>query len=82
MTVLGETKSATMVIRAYGVLALVLDGAVKDRPLPANRTRGISLPRKVKKQRVYLSHAQVEALATESKDRARLVRTLAYTGLR
>lgn len=82
VTMLGETKSATTVIRAYGVLAAVLDGAVKDRRLPANPARGVSLPRKVKKQRVYLSHAQVEALATESKDKATLVRTLAYTGLR
>lgn len=39
-------------------------------------------PRKVPKRRVYLTHAQVEALALASGEHGTLIRTLAYTGLR
>src|SRR5687768_9291870 len=40
-------KSATVVIRAHGVLASVLDIAVKDRRIPNNPARGVdNLPRK------------------------------------
>lgn len=79
---LGAGKSATTVLRAHGVLAGILDAAVKDRRLARNPARGVSLPRKVRKQRVYLSIEQVEWLADESGEHATLVYTLAYTGLR
>lgn len=42
----------------------------------------MKLPRKVGKERVYLSHAQVNALAENSGSKETLVLTLAYTGLR
>ncbi len=43
-------KSATVVIRAHGVLASVLDIAVKDRRIPNNPARGVdNLPRKHRK---------------------------------
>jgi integrase len=73
---------ATSVIRAHGVLASILDGAVKDRRMHSNPARGISLPRKVSKPRAYLTHQQVEALAATSGGHGLLVRLLAYTGLR
>ncbi|GAA4374173.1 tyrosine-type recombinase/integrase [Paeniglutamicibacter cryotolerans] len=76
-----KPKSATTVIRAYGVLAAILDDAVKDRRLLANPTRGVDLPRKKKKAHVFLSHEQVRDLADASKYPA-LVRVLAYCGLR
>ena len=41
-----------------------------------------ALPRKVPKSRAYLSHGQVELLASHSGQHATLVRFLAYTGLR
>lgn len=79
---LGRTKGATTVIRAYGVLAAMLDIAVKDRRISTNSARGVNLPRKTGKRHVYLTHAQVETLAQASGEHATIVYTLAYTGLR
>lgn len=79
---LATRKSATTVIRAYGVLAKILDIAVKDRRLLENPARGVTLPRKAKKAHAYLTHAQVQALAEASKGHSALVYLLAYTGLR
>jgi integrase len=76
-----KPKGATLVIRAYGVLAAILDDAVSDRRTLSNPARGVSLPRKLKKPHVYLSHEQVHALAAASKYPA-LVLVLAYCGLR
>lgn len=73
---------ATVVLRAHGVLASILETAVRDRRVMANVARGVNLPRKVPKARVYLGHDQVERLALQSGQHATLVRTLAYTGLR
>ncbi len=78
---IAETRSATTVARAHGVLAAIIDGAVKDKRLTSNPARDIKLPRKTKGRRAYLTHEQVERLAVESKY-PDLVRFLAYTGLR
>ncbi len=76
-------KGATVVIRAYGVLAGVLDDAVKLRRISKNPARGVeNLPRKTAKRHVYLSAEDVSALARESGQHCDLVLTLAYTGLR
>ncbi|KZF01034.1 integrase [Rhodococcus sp. EPR-157] len=75
--------SATTVIRAYGVLAGILDDAVKSRRLAKNPARGVeNLPRKTAKRHVYLSAEDVARLAQESGQHRRLVLTKAYTGLR
>lgn len=79
---ISQERSATTVGRAYGALAGLLDAAVRDRRIHLNPARGVKLPRKSKKRRVYLSHAQVQQLAVESKARATLVYFLAYTGVR
>lgn len=79
---LASRRSATVTLRAYGILAGILDVAVKDRRVVRNAARGVDLPRKSKKAHVYLSHAQVDALADEAGQYATLVRTLAYTGIR
>ncbi|MHA7271608.1 tyrosine-type recombinase/integrase [Arthrobacter sp. HLT1-20] len=76
-----KPKSATVVIRAYGILAGILDSAVDDRRILSNPARGVNLPRKVKKPHTYLTHEQVHSLAMASKYPA-LVLTLAYCGLR
>lgn len=74
---------ATTVIRAYGVLAGILDDAVKSRRLAANPARGVeNLPKKGRKRHVYLSAADVDRLARESGEHRALVLTLAYCGLR
>lgn len=78
----GKPRSATVVLRAYGVLAGILDVAVRDRQISSNPARGVKLPRKAKKRRVYLTAAQVEQLARQSGSHATLIHTLAYTGIR
>jgi integrase len=70
------------VLRAHGVLASILDTAVKDRRMLTNPARGVNLPRKVPKKRVYLSHAQVGHLANAAGLHRTLVRLLAYSGIR
>ena len=74
-------RSATTVKRAHGVLAAILDGAVRDRRIPSNPAREVKTPRKVKKSKPYLTHKQVERLAVASRY-PDFIRFLAYTGLR
>lgn len=78
---LASQKSATTVLRAYGMLASLLDVALKDRRVSRNVARGVALPRKVAKSKPCLTHAQVQRLADESAHPT-LVLFLAYTGLR
>lgn len=75
-------SSATTVLRAHGVLAGILDVAVRDRRIRVNPARGVNLPKKRRKARAYLSHRQVDLLAANSGDKGALVQLLAYTGLR
>ncbi|QIZ99849.1 tyrosine-type recombinase/integrase [Leifsonia sp. PS1209] len=75
-------RSATTVLRAYGVLAGILDTAVMDRRIPSNPARGVNLPRKLKGKHKYLTHSQVDLLANKAKKHKPLVLFLAYTGLR
>ncbi|MGB3476412.1 MAG: tyrosine-type recombinase/integrase [Mycobacterium sp.] len=76
------------VIRAYNVLAGILDDAVRDRRLVSNPARGVKLPRKVKREHAYLTDEQVIALANAAaagrggNDKATIVGVLAYCGLR
>ncbi len=78
-----QKSGATTVIRAYGVLAGILDDAVKARRLAANPARGVeNLPNKSAKRRVYLTAEDVGRLAGESGDHRVLVLTLAFTGIR
>ena len=80
---MGRTSGSTVVIRAYGVLAGILDDAVKSRRLASNPSRGVeNLPHKSAKRRVYLSPDDVGRLADESGQHRALVLTLAYTGIR
>ncbi|MGO1266912.1 MAG: tyrosine-type recombinase/integrase [Microbacterium gubbeenense] len=81
VSALAKTHSATTVLRAYGVLAAILDVAVKDRRVTRNVARGVTLPRKRSKGKTYLTHTQVRQLADASRYPA-LVLFLAYTGLR
>lgn len=76
------SSSATTVLRAHGVLAGILDVAVRDRRIRVNPARGVNLPKKRRKARAYLSHRQVDLLARHAGDKAPVVLLLAYTGLR
>jgi len=73
---------ASRVRQAHSALHAILEVAVKDRRISRNPAAGVSLPRKVPKRRVYLTHEQVERLALASGEHGVIVRTLAYTGLR
>ncbi len=79
VTELSSRKSATVAIRAYGVLAGIIDVVVKDRRLPSNPAHGA---RKAGKERRYLTHEQVQLLADESRANGTFILFLAYTGLR
>lgn len=74
-------KSPTTVKRVHGVLAAILDSAVRDRRIATNPAREVKTPRKVSKPRPYLTHRQVERLAASSKY-PDFIRFLACTGLR
>ncbi|WZH90049.1 site-specific integrase [Nocardia farcinica] len=82
--VIRKGSGATTIIRAYGVLAGILDTAVKSKRLRVNPARGVeNLPKKVGKRHVYLTADDVQRLADESgAERRALVLTLAYCGIR
>ncbi len=81
--VAGFDASPTTTIRAYGVLAGILDDAVKDRRINANPARLIdNLPRKRRSEHIYLTHKQVDDLAVASGEHALIIRVLAYCGMR
>jgi integrase len=78
-------SSATVVNRAVGILAGILDDAVEHRALafnPARRFKRGEKPKKSTKRHVYLTEEDVCRLAEESGRHADLVLTLAFTGLR
>lgn len=76
-------KSPTVVIRAYGILASILDAAVRDRRISRNVAREVTLPRKAsKKARRYLSHEELWRVANAAGAHRALVLTLGYCGLR
>lgn len=82
VTGLSVHLGATSVLRAYGVLASILDVAVRDRRVPSNVARSVNLPRKTSKPHRYLTHQEVHDLADLAGDHGTLVLLLAYTGLR
>ena len=79
-------RSATVVLRAVGVLAGILDVALRDQRIRKNPARGAqNLPRKhSQKTRRYLTDKQVVKLAQscDTEQHATLVLLLAYCGLR
>lgn len=77
-------KSASVTLRAVGVLAGILDVAIDDGRIKRNPARDLrNRPRKTKKKpgRSYLTHQQLELLALCS-PRPTIVRVLGYCGLR
>lgn len=78
-------SSATVVNRAVGILAGILDDAVEHRALafnPARRFKRGEKPKQAPKRHVYLTEADVCRLAEESGRHADLVLVLGFTGLR
>lgn len=86
--VIKKASGAVTIIRAFGVLAGILDEAVADRRMLTNPARGVKLPRKTRRDHSYLSDEQVLTLAEAAAtgrggdDKAVIVMMLAYCGLR
>jgi integrase len=78
---LGTSRAHTTVARVRDLLAGILDDAIEDNRITKNNARGITIKKKPIPDEVFLTHAQVEALAVTSKYPT-IVRFLAYTGLR
>ncbi|MEO9240258.1 MAG: site-specific integrase [Jatrophihabitantaceae bacterium] len=79
---LAANRSPSTAIKAHRVLSLVLSLAVRDGRLVRNPADGMSLPREVQRDRRYLSHAEVHALADAAGPDRPIILVLAYTGLR
>jgi integrase len=67
---------------AFGLLRQTLGAAVEDNRIPRNPCDGVRLPKRQHRDRGYLSHTQVAALAAAVGRHPEVVRFLAYTGLR
>ncbi len=63
VTELTRTQAPASVRKIHRVLSLMLDMAVRDGRLVRNVATQVNLPRPVKHERRYLTHAQVDALA-------------------
>ncbi|MGW5522270.1 tyrosine-type recombinase/integrase [Gordonia sp. NPDC003950] len=80
---MGAGTSAVMIEGALGVLRQILHLAVADGNLAANPAADVSAPKRLHRSRGYLTHGQVEELATEAGPRGHdLVLFLCYSGLR
>jgi len=79
---LSAELGASMVATVYSVLARILDDAVRDRLLATNPARGVKLPRRSKRQNVYLTADQLHRLAVEAGRYGSLVLLLGTAGLR
>ena len=64
VTELARHRSPATVQKIHRVLSLILDMAVKDGRLARNVAGGVNLPRVRKPEHRYLTHEQVEDLAT------------------
>lgn len=79
----GTAKSPSVVLRAHGVLASLLDDAVKAHKLAQNPARGVELPRKPRRTKhAYLTMQQLLGLAEASGKYKPLILLLGLTGLR
>ncbi|MFF9564352.1 tyrosine-type recombinase/integrase [Leifsonia sp. NPDC014704] len=82
----GKPRSASVVFRSVGVLAGILDVAVRDGRIRSNPARAVTnMPRReVIVRRPYLTDEQVFRFAGCAPDsqRSTLILTLAYTGIR
>ena len=63
VTSLTKTQAPASVRKVHRVLSMMLDMAVGDGRLRRNVAAQVNLPRPVKHERRYLTHAQVDALA-------------------
>ena len=74
--------SATVVLRAHGILSSLLDQARRDRLMAVNPCDGVELPRKRRKEHRYLTCDELLRLADAARDKRTIVLVLGLTGLR
>ncbi|WEV69477.1 tyrosine-type recombinase/integrase [Bifidobacterium sp. ESL0775] len=79
---IASERSASIVLRAHGVLGGILEMAKNDGMIRANPAEGLDLPRKKAKPRHYLDAQQVIDLANECGEYRPLVLVLGFCGLR
>ena len=68
--------------RVHGVLARMLDGAMRAHRIPVNEARGVNLPRRSPREHRYLTVVELDALLEHAGAWAAFTRCLALTGLR
>jgi integrase len=79
----GSGLSASRIRQAHNVLSQILKTAVRARYLPANSAEGIDLPRKPRREQLFLTPAEVDRLAHEVEEQYQaLVYVFAYGALR
>jgi integrase len=79
---LSARRGPVIVETAASVLRRILDDTVADRLLASNPARGVKLPKRARRQNVYLSVEQLHALADEAGRYQSLVLLLGVGGLR
>lgn len=78
-----EGLSASRIEQAHRVLSQILKAAVRARYLAANPAVGTSLPRKTRREQLFLEPEEIDRLAAAVGDRYRaLIYVLSYGGLR
>lgn len=81
ISTLSKTRKAQTVRRAVFVLSSILAIAERDGVIHRMATAGVALPAKTRKPNVYLTHLQLELLASKS-EHPTFVRTLGLCGPR
>lgn len=76
------TGSPASIQRVHGVLARILDSAVKVRRVPRNEARGVTKPKRANREHRYLNVAELDRLLAEAGDWAPPLRCLALTAMR
>lgn len=79
---LSSRRSASLTIRAVQILSGVLALAVDERRITVNPAAGLELPRRRRKQHVYLTAAELERVADAARWRRPIVLTLGLCGMR
>ena len=79
---LANSRSATVTLRAFGILKGIFENAYRDQIISRNPCEGVQLPRKTRKSRTYLTAAQVLDLAACSGRYSALILVLGFCGLR
>lgn len=74
--------SPRSVIGIHRVFSMVLGWAMETDRIATNPARGLPLPRPDADRHVFLTHAEVDALANAAEGYRTMILTLAYTGLR